>query len=144
MYGEVRSTQRLTPSMVRVVLGGGDLDGFVPTPYTDQYINAQFFPGGAPYTFNTRYPLPDADTFAQYVGTYTRVNRENREDPISVEMERGKLTLRYPYDEVTSYLPIGPDIFMDPRWSIIIRFGRDPGGDVNNLLQRGLLFQRRR
>ena len=50
MYGEVRSTQRLTPSMVRVVLGGGDLDGFVPTPYTDQYINAQFFPGGAPYT----------------------------------------------------------------------------------------------
>ena len=44
MYGEVRSTQRLTPSMVRVVLGGGDLDGFVPTPYTDQYINAQFFP----------------------------------------------------------------------------------------------------
>ena len=32
MYGEVRSTQRLTPSMVRVVLGGGDLDGFVPNP----------------------------------------------------------------------------------------------------------------
>ena len=50
MYGEVRSTQRLTPSMVRVVLGGGDLDGFVPTPYSDQYINAQFFPGGVPYT----------------------------------------------------------------------------------------------
>ena len=97
-----------------------------------------------PLPFNTRYPLPDADTFAQYVGTYTRVNRENREDQISVEMGRGKLTLRYPYDEVTSYLPIGPDIFMDPRWSIIIRFGRDPGGDVNNLLQRGLLFQRRR
>ena len=50
MYGEVRSTQRLTPSMVRVVFGGGDLDGFVPTPYSDQYINAQFFPGGASYT----------------------------------------------------------------------------------------------
>ena len=50
MYGEVRSTQRLTPSMVRVVLGGGDLDEFVPTPYSDQYINAQFIPAGAPYT----------------------------------------------------------------------------------------------
>ena len=50
MYGEVRNTQRLTPSMVRVVLGGGDLDGFVPTPYSDQYINAQFFPGGETYT----------------------------------------------------------------------------------------------
>lgn len=50
MYGEVRSTQQLTPSMVRVVLGGGDLDGFVSTTYTDQYINAQFFPGGARYT----------------------------------------------------------------------------------------------
>ena len=50
MYGEVRSTQRLTSSMVRVVLGGGDLDEFVPTPYSDQYIFAQFFPGGTPYT----------------------------------------------------------------------------------------------
>ena len=50
MYGEVRSTQRLTPSMVRVVLGGGGLDEFVPTPYSDQYINAQFIPAGAPYT----------------------------------------------------------------------------------------------
>ena len=50
MYGEVQSTQRLTPSMVRVVLGGSALNGFVPTPYTDQYINVQFFPGGAPYT----------------------------------------------------------------------------------------------
>ena len=50
MYGEVRSTERLTPSMVRVVLGGGDLDEFVPTPYSDQYINAQFIPAGAPYT----------------------------------------------------------------------------------------------
>ncbi len=50
MYGEVQSTQRLTPSMVRVVLGGGDLDGFISTPYSDQYIHAQFFPGGEPYT----------------------------------------------------------------------------------------------
>ncbi len=50
MYGEVRSTERLTPSMMRVVLGGGDLDEFAPSPYTDQYINAQFIPLGAPYT----------------------------------------------------------------------------------------------
>ena len=50
MYGEVRSTQRLTPSMVRVVLCNGDLDEFIPTPYTDQYIHAQFFPNGESYT----------------------------------------------------------------------------------------------
>ncbi len=50
MYGEVQTVERLSPSMVRVVLGGGDLAGFEPTPYTDQYINAQFLPADAPYT----------------------------------------------------------------------------------------------
>lgn len=50
MYGEVESTERLTPSMVRVVLGGGDLKNFAPTEQCDQYINAQFVPAGALYT----------------------------------------------------------------------------------------------
>ncbi|MEM7273798.1 MAG: siderophore-interacting protein [Actinomycetota bacterium] len=50
MYGEVREAKRLSPSMVRIVLGGGDLDEFDSTPWTDQYINAHFVPAGAPYT----------------------------------------------------------------------------------------------
>ncbi|MEM7340527.1 MAG: siderophore-interacting protein [Actinomycetota bacterium] len=49
MYGEVTSVEPLSPSMVRIVLGGGDLAAFTPTPYTDQYINASFVPADAPY-----------------------------------------------------------------------------------------------
>jgi NADPH-dependent ferric siderophore reductase len=48
-YGEVLEVQRLTPRMVRVVLGGGGLDDFTPTEWTDQYVNALFVPDGAPY-----------------------------------------------------------------------------------------------
>ncbi|HWL42819.1 MAG TPA: siderophore-interacting protein [Ilumatobacter sp.] len=49
MHGEVIEVERLTPSLVRVVLGGPGLDGCQPTPYTDQYVNALFVPDGAPY-----------------------------------------------------------------------------------------------
>jgi len=49
LYGEVVEVERLTPHMVRVVLGGEGLAGFTPTPFTDQYVNALFVPPGAPY-----------------------------------------------------------------------------------------------
>ncbi|MCB9373141.1 MAG: siderophore-interacting protein [Microthrixaceae bacterium] len=49
-YGEVVEVRRLTPRMVRVVLGGDGLDDFVPTEWTDQYVNALFPPDDAPYT----------------------------------------------------------------------------------------------
>ena len=49
MYGVVEEVVRLTPSMVRVVLGGEGLDEFEPAPFTDQYVNALFVPEGAPY-----------------------------------------------------------------------------------------------
>jgi NADPH-dependent ferric siderophore reductase len=35
--------------MVRIMLGGDGLDGYEPTPFTDQYVNALFVPDGAPY-----------------------------------------------------------------------------------------------
>lgn len=48
MHGEVNEVLRLTPSMVRVVLGGAGLDGYRPTEFTDQYVNALFeVPGAA-------------------------------------------------------------------------------------------------
>lgn len=50
MHGEVIEVERLTPAMVRVVLGGPGLDEFAPTEYTDQYVNALFVPEGAPYS----------------------------------------------------------------------------------------------
>jgi NADPH-dependent ferric siderophore reductase len=49
LYGDVVEVERLTPHMVRVVLGGEGLAGFTPTPFTDQYVNALFVPPGAPY-----------------------------------------------------------------------------------------------
>ena len=49
LYGDVVEVERLTPHMVRVVLGGAGLADFTPTPFTDQYVNALFVPPGAPY-----------------------------------------------------------------------------------------------
>lgn len=49
LFAEVISTERLSPSMVRVVLGGGELDQFSDAGFTDQYINGQFVPLDAPY-----------------------------------------------------------------------------------------------
>lgn len=46
MFGEVIETIQLTPSLRRIVLSGGDLDEFVGTEFTDQYVNAFFFPPG--------------------------------------------------------------------------------------------------
>jgi NADPH-dependent ferric siderophore reductase len=42
IHGAVLRTERLTPRMVRVVLGGAGLDGFTPTPHSDQYVNLAF------------------------------------------------------------------------------------------------------
>jgi NADPH-dependent ferric siderophore reductase len=49
MHGEVRSAERLTPSMVRVVLGGGDLHRLAMVDATDAYVNLAFAPEGASY-----------------------------------------------------------------------------------------------
>lgn len=48
-YGEVVTTHRLTPCLVRVVLCGAGLAEFAPTEWSDQYVNALFPPDGAPY-----------------------------------------------------------------------------------------------
>jgi NADPH-dependent ferric siderophore reductase len=48
-YGEVIQVQRLTPRLVRVLLGGDGLRELETTAWTDQYVNALFIPDGAPY-----------------------------------------------------------------------------------------------
>lgn len=49
VYGRVEHREQIAPRMVRVVLGGPGLDGFVSNGSTDEYINAQFPPDDAPY-----------------------------------------------------------------------------------------------
>ncbi|WP_182523665.1 siderophore-interacting protein [Nocardioides dongkuii] len=49
MHGRVESTTRVTPTIVRVVLGGEGLAGFALPPATDAYVNLALPPAGAPY-----------------------------------------------------------------------------------------------
>jgi NADPH-dependent ferric siderophore reductase len=48
-YGTVESTTWLTPTLVRVVLGGAGLEGFDVPDATDTYVNVAIPPAGAPY-----------------------------------------------------------------------------------------------
>lgn len=50
LFGRVEHTERLTPRLVRVILGGEGLASFEPTPFTDQYLKVVFPPEGAPYS----------------------------------------------------------------------------------------------
>jgi NADPH-dependent ferric siderophore reductase len=49
MHARVIATRRLTPSLVRVELGGGDLASFSMPDATDAYVNVALPPAGAPY-----------------------------------------------------------------------------------------------
>lgn len=48
-HGQVESTQWLTPTLVRVVLGGPGLRGFEVPDATDSYVNVAIPTAGAPY-----------------------------------------------------------------------------------------------
>jgi NADPH-dependent ferric siderophore reductase len=50
LIARVEETQRLTPHMIRVVVGGDDLAGFAAGEFTDHYVKLQLPPPGAPYT----------------------------------------------------------------------------------------------
>ena len=47
--GEVVRTERITPRMIRVVLGGDGLAGFPVGEHTDHYVKLLFAPAGASY-----------------------------------------------------------------------------------------------
>src|SRR5919112_5566536 len=48
-YGLVESAEWITPTLVRVELGGPGLDGFEAPDATDAYVNVAIPPAGAPY-----------------------------------------------------------------------------------------------
>ncbi len=50
MHGRVVTTEQLTPSLVRVVLGGEGLTGFEAGEHTDAYVNVAIPPAGVAYT----------------------------------------------------------------------------------------------
>ncbi|WP_445148799.1 siderophore-interacting protein [Baekduia sp. Peel2402] len=50
LLAHVVSTARVSPHLVRVVLGGDDLAGFGAGEYTDHYVKLQIPPRGATYT----------------------------------------------------------------------------------------------
>lgn len=49
-YGEVIRTERLSPSLQRVILGGVGLEHFEPSAASDSYVNVLFPPPDATYT----------------------------------------------------------------------------------------------
>jgi NADPH-dependent ferric siderophore reductase len=49
LIARVEDTQRLSPHMIRVVVGGEDLAGFAAGEFTDHYVKLQLPPAGAPY-----------------------------------------------------------------------------------------------
>jgi len=48
VYAEVKTVERLSPAMVRIVFGGGELADFEMVEATDAYINARFVPVDSP------------------------------------------------------------------------------------------------
>jgi NADPH-dependent ferric siderophore reductase len=49
LLAQVVSTERLTPHLIRVVVGGDDLEGFGAGEFTDHYVKLQLPPPGADY-----------------------------------------------------------------------------------------------
>lgn len=72
MYGEVVSTSRLTPQLVRVVLGGEGLADYVPGDATDQYVNCLFVDEDARDAEREQRPFPRRIT----VRTWDEARRE--------------------------------------------------------------------
>src|SRR3954447_20781552 len=50
LIARVEQTQRLTPHMIRIVVGGDDLARFTAGEFTDHYVKLQLPPPGAPYS----------------------------------------------------------------------------------------------
>src|SRR5690625_6304259 len=50
LIGSVEHVERLTPHMIRVVLGGKGLESFAPDDFSDSYVKLLFPPTDAPYT----------------------------------------------------------------------------------------------
>lgn len=118
MFGTVVTTERLTPELVRVVLGGEGLADYVHKDFADTYINISFIPADAPYA------VPFADDQVR------ELPREQRPFPRRYTVRR--------WDPVTRLLTIDfvvhGDVGLAGRWAQHAAPGdrvqfRGPGGD---------------
>lgn len=118
MYGEVVSTTRLTPHLIRVVLGGGELSTFTPSECTDSYVNAMFVPDDAPYAV----PFDDSDV--------RELPREERPYPRRITVRRWDAAKQ----ELTLDFAAHGDVGFAGRWATRAVPGdrlqfRGPAGD---------------
>ncbi|MEM9464848.1 MAG: siderophore-interacting protein [Actinomycetota bacterium] len=101
MYAEVQRVEQLSPTMVRIVLGGGELDAFEASPATDAYVNARFLPKDSPLSV----PFTDDDL--------ENVDRELRPKPRRFTVRR--------WDEAAKELTIDfvahGDVGFAGRWA---------------------------
>lgn len=101
MFGEVISTEPLSPHLVRVVLGGPGLEAFEPGDDADQYVNCFFLPDGAPYGV----PF-DADAVRD-------LPREQRPFPRRITVRRWDAERR----ELTLDIAVHGDVGHAGRWA---------------------------
>ena len=120
MYGEVVSTERLTPQLVRVVLGGPGMDDYENADPTDSYVNCFFLPDEANY----------APPFE--MGDVRKLPREQRPFP-------RRMTVRA-WDpqrhELTIDVAVHGDVGYAGRWAAKAKPGdrlqfRGPGGNYS-------------
>jgi NADPH-dependent ferric siderophore reductase len=83
---EVLRTEQLTPHLVRVVLGGGGFDTFIPNDFTDAYVKIVFVSDGIdvgtlpqPLTLDSFKDLPAGQQPTVRTYTVRRVDTERRE-----------------------------------------------------------------
>lgn len=107
MYGEVVATERLTPGLVRVVLGGPGLADFRPPESCDAYVNCFFLPDAAPYTV----PFSDA--------AVRELPREQRPFPRRITVRRWDAARR----EVTLDIAAHGEVGYAGRWALGARPG---------------------
>lgn len=117
MFGTVITTERLTPELVRVVLGGEGLADYVHKDTSDTYVNMLFVPEEAPYG------VPFADDAVR------ELPREQRPFPRRYTVRRWDPANR----QLTIDFVVHGDVGMAGRWALRAEPGdrvqfRGPGG----------------
>ena len=125
---EVLRTEQLTPHLIRVVLGGGGFDTFIPNDSTDAYVKIVFVSDGIdvdtlpqPLTLDSFKDLPAGQQPTVRTYTVRRVDTERREIAIDFVVH-GEHGVAGPW--AASGHPRSAGLPDEPQWRV--RAG--PGG----------------
>ncbi|HLY31723.1 MAG TPA: serine hydrolase domain-containing protein, partial [Ktedonobacterales bacterium] len=99
----------------------------------------------APLPFRTRFPQPDRETLASYVGTYEQYEQEENSVVVAAGEGELALTLRYPKqpEQTFAAVAVGRDFFLIRQWARPVYFVRDDQRRVSGLLCNGERFSKR-